>query len=209
MTIRRQKKRGGRMNYSENIRQALENFKKRSKNKNKTAFLFHNGEAFLFYVHKFIKINYAKLSLIFQNIRIEYTLEGNVIDDIFIWTDKEQVTIVIGEDSFVYCKNEKKESQLFKLALYYEIKYDKQEDCYLCGVVYVNSEISNKIHQIIFTEPKIKELFLLLIFKNKELGNNSAYETGDAEVLEELADKINRENIKAVSKVYLLGESNN
>lgn len=190
------------MVYSKKIEQALAAFKKGKSGAR--AFLFHQGQAFYLYDHEFCTIDYVTVSLSCQQMLIECQLYTNMIDSLFIKVEKGKITITTDTSTAIY-DSENQGTEPFKLAISYGILHDEQGECYLRGFVYANSVRNPKIYSFYFTEPDIAALLELLVFQKVSFAPPALCEKNQA--IEKLAEKINQENVKALSKVYLKGKN--
>ena len=193
---------GDMMEYSKNIEQILTSFKKEKGNKK--AFLFHQGQVFYFYDYEFCKIDYVKLSLSCREMLIEYQLYNSIIDTIFIWVKKERVSITTDQGTTIY-DSVNRLGEPFKLALSYGILHDEERKRYLSGFVYINSQLSPVIYSSYFTEPDIVALLEVVVFQKVSIVQPALHE--ENLIIAEQAEKINKDSVKALSKLYLKGKS--
>jgi len=185
------------MNLPIPIQQELDCFKKATGNKK--GFLFFGGDVFYFYDNRYCRVFPVKFSLSYKDNFIENELHADSSLNLFIWTHKEQLRIANPQEQFI-CNPD-----LFpvKVLLLYRIPYDQTRN-YLHGILYLDSRYRNEIYTALYTDEKLEQAFLAMAAHGDIMAVSSTQISDDFEIL---ADQIKRDNLKAVSEVYLQGNN--
>lgn len=191
------------MEYSPRIRQAIDEFKKSTNQKQ--AFLFYQGQAYHFYNQEFCSIDYATLSIIYHQTQVIYQLHsGPSIDTFFIQVEPDKVLLTTDQLTTCYDTNTSLD-EVFKIALSYGILYDPEQKQYLRGFVYVDTRLSRQVFASYFTETAIADFLGLIMFQ--QINNVVTVSCVKNPSIGEQIRHINQQGVKALSKVYLKGKN--
>ena len=185
-----------------NIKNEIEVYKKAKGSKK--GFLF-GKENLYFFDNKTVQLSYVNISVSCKDIFIEYETDSKNTkpsEEFFIWFEGDKVHIAAKNSREVYKIGDKENLKIFIL---YHINYDDEADSVLRGVIFADTSLENKLFTLMFTEKEIEELIMLLMnkrFKNFRILN----ETAEQEEMAEYAEEINKRNVNAVMKMYIIGE---
>lgn len=168
----------------------------------KKGFLFYQGQGFHFYGREVCSLAYARLSLHWRQLHMEYQVGSGQIAPLLVLVLKDKLQVVTQEETWVYEEETSEEKQL-RLGLSYGVLYDPARQTYLRGFVYLQTNVSSNLYESYFVEPSIQNLLELLLFP--QTAADEEFSCVKNPGIGELVQQMNEKSMEAVAKTYLRG----
>ena len=188
------------MKLPESIQAALKRFQ--TVQGPKKGFLFYQGQGFHFYNREVCSLAYARLSLHWRQLHVEYQVGDGQIEPLLILVLKDQLQVVTQEETWVY-EPRKAEEEIFRMGLSYGVLYDPARQTYLRGFVYLQAKVSPALYESYFVEDSIRSLLELFMFPQTAADETLSCVKNQG--IGALVQQMNEQSMEAVAKTYLRG----
>ena len=188
------------MKLPESIQAALKRFQ--TFQGPKKGFLFCQGQGFHFYNREVCSLAYARLSLHWRQLHVEYQVGDGQIEPLLLLVLKDQLQVVTQEETWVY-ETGKAEEEILRLGLSYGVLYDPARQTYLRGFVYLQAKVSPKLYESYFVEDSIRNLLELFMFP--QTAADETFSCVKNQGIGALVQQMNEQSMEAVAKTYLRG----
>ena len=188
------------MKLPESIQAALKRFQ--TVQGPKKGFLFYQGQGFHFYNREVCSLAYARLSLHWRQLHVEYQVGEGQIEPLLLLVFKDQLQVVTQEETWVY-EPGKAEEEILRLGLSYGVLYDPARQTYLRGFVYLHAKASPNLYESYFVEDSIRSLLELFMFPQTAADETLSCVKNQG--IGALVQQMNEQSMEAVAKTYLRG----
>ena len=188
------------MKLPESIQAALKRFQ--TVQGPKKGFLFCQGQGFHFYNREVCSLAYARLSLHWRQLHVEYQVGSGQIEPLLLLVLKDQLQVVTKEETWVY-EQGKAEEELLSLSLSYGVLYDPARQTYLRGFAYLHAKVSPSFYESYFVEESIRKLLELFMFP--QTAADEEVSCVKSQGIGALVQQMNEQSMEAVAKTYLRG----
>ena len=188
------------MKLPESIQAALKRFQ--TVQGPKKGFLFYQGQGFHFYNREVCSLAYARLSLHWRQLHVEYQVGDGQIEPLLLLVFKDQLQVVTQEETWVY-EPWKAEEEILRLGLSYGVLYDPARQTYLRGFVYLQAKVSPALYESYFVEDSIRSLLELFMFPQTAADETLSCVKNQG--IGALVQQMNEQSMEAVAKTYLRG----
>ena len=188
------------MKLPESIQAALKRFQ--TVQGPKKGFLFYQGQGFHFYNREVCSLAYARLSLHWRQLHVEYQVGDGQIEPLLILVLKDQLQVVTQEETWGY-ETGKAEEEILRLSLSYGVLYDPARQTYLRGFVYLQAKASPSLYESYFVEDSIRSLLELFMFPQTAADETLSCVKNQG--IGALVQQMNEQSMEAVAKTYLRG----